>query len=667
MKLTRIALAICLVVAASTLASHAQVKAVSSDEAKSWARYTVPLPKSMEMSGKVTVPLNSISIVLPSSDHMVIGQAHKELRETLALPSTKPANPAFTITMQLGGAEADKLKSLNNFDQAYSIAPTADNKGLRLTALTPVGLYYAAKTLQQLAKPRVTQTSVEMPLLTVTDWPDLEDRGTWGSNNYDFLRWFGDRKLNIVEQISGRGVSPDGRGHSSLKGGREPMITEGPLYGIRAVPAVLHLEQVTGCGALDVYPNLKAIGENARGWCYSQPRIVDIIADWIVDLASLPNVYGVDVWMAENLQGRGGCQCAECKKTDRNLLEARVIFAAWRQAEKRLGRDIILYILTSEETVKSNDAILKEMPDGVRFWYYQWLTYNTSSTPMVKPYLEAAARRGQWIGVVPNLDSMTHFLEPFTGAEFIHYRMNEFVDKGMKGLLGYVTPLVHFNLYNLEAAAEWSWNAKGRTPQEFALSYAIREGIKNPEKWAEWAGLVGPVEWMIYGSEWPSGAQRGIPDPVAKSLLEGKLPRLGTVLWDCFWIPFGDIKSEKQLNDAVASAAKALEMSKQMGVPEYYYESLVADGYIKSLKALWELRSLVKNGQVAPKDKDNAERYFKMYLDGLKQTADALPKWEATKDQNRNRKFTDKAVGVISKLRTEMIDTASKLGFTFKL
>ena len=40
-------------------------------------------------------------------------------------------------------------------------------------------------------------------------------------------------------------------------------------------------------------------------------------------------------------------------------------------------------------------VVLTFMPEGVRFWYYQWLTYNTSQTPMIKPYLQEAAARGQ--------------------------------------------------------------------------------------------------------------------------------------------------------------------------------------------------------------------------------------------------------------------------------
>jgi len=70
---------------------------------------------------------------------------------------------------------------------------------------------------------------------------------------------------------------------------------------------------------------------------------------------------------------------------------------------------------------------------------------------------------------------------PFTGAGFIRCRMNEFVAKGISGFLGFAPPLLTHNAFNLEAAAEWSWNSKGRSPLEFAYSYALRKGMKDPK------------------------------------------------------------------------------------------------------------------------------------------------------------------------------------------
>jgi TPR repeat protein len=139
-------------------------------------------------------------------------------------------------------------------------------------------------------------------------------------------------------------------------------------------------------------------------------------------------------------------------------------------------------------------------------------------------------------------------------------------------------------------------------------------------------------------------------------------------LWDALRIPFGDIKTVAQLDADVAAAARALEMAKEMGVPEYWYESLVADGYIKSLKALYELGQIVKHGKMEPRDQDAANRYFRMYLDGLKQASDALPKWEEIRDTVHDRaNYTGKVVKVIARLREQMAETAGKLGCDIKL
>ncbi len=647
-----------LAILACALPGYPKQVPVSPQEAAGWVRYTVPLPKSVAIPAKAILSPAEVAVVVPPGSDFLIGQARKELIEALRLG--RRVKPRFSIRLQLAGPGSEALKGLANRDQAYLIRPEPNGAGLRLIALTPTGLYYAAKTLQQLVRPFAGKDRVEIPLATITDWPDMDARGLWGADCHEELKWMGERKLNTVEQISAGGVT-GGKGWAKLKPGREPMVTEGPLYGVRAVPAILHLEQLSNRGIFEAFPNLRGKGGQPGCICYSQPQIVDLLADWIADLARLPHVSAVDVWMTENLHGQGGCRCEQCSKTDRNVLESRVIVAAWRKAEKQLGRPIQLYTLSSEETEQSNPQILAELPAGVRFWYYNWLTYRTTETPLVPSQVVKAAK-GRWLGVVPNLDSMTHFCEPFTGADFIHYRMSEFVGKGLSGLLGYITPRVRFFRFNLEAAAEWSWNAKGRSPQEFALSWAVRQGIKDPRKWSEWAGLIGPVEWDIYGSEWPSGAQRSNPGPIGKALLTGSLPGLGTITYGAFPFPFGDIKSPEQLDRDLANASRALALSREMGIPQFHDESLVADGYMKSLKALYELNRLVKNGVVAERDRSEARRYVSMYQTGLQQAAEALPKWASRIGKAEGPQFVEKPVSVINDLRKEMSETAAKLG-----
>ena len=202
----------------------AQPSPGSPAEAQAWARYLVPLPKSLSITYRVEVDPASIAIAGP------------------------------------GGSEADSLIPLKNSDQASKITIEPGNNGLRLIALQPRGLYYAVKSLQQLIAPYVTATNARLPLLEVVDWPDMADRGLWGCDHYDWLRWMADRKLNIGEQISARSVTSDGVGHSSLKPGREPMVTEGPYYGLAPVPVTLHLEQVWRSGLFDYYPQLIGVG-----------------------------------------------------------------------------------------------------------------------------------------------------------------------------------------------------------------------------------------------------------------------------------------------------------------------------------------------------------------------------------------------------------------------
>ncbi|UCD29601.1 MAG: hypothetical protein JSV03_03725, partial [Planctomycetota bacterium] len=409
--------------------------------------------------------------------------------------------------------------------------------------------------------------------------------------------------------------------------------------------------------------------------CYSQPVFVDVLADWLIGLGSIKSVEEVDVWMAENMQGKPACQCERCRKQDRFVMEAKIIVAAWEKARKRVP-NLGLRILTSEATEDSNQDVFATLPKEVKIWYYHSLfTYTFGETPMLRPYVEEFARKGYWVGVCPNM-AMVHFTQPFTGAHFVHYRMSEFIHKGMAGLIGYVTPRVHYAPFNVEAMAEWGWNLNGRSTREFAHSWAVRSGIANPDLFAEWSETIGPVAWDVHGSDWPGGEQRDVPGKVAGRLKEGTLPELGYVLWGVYRSPWGDIKSVGQLDRDVAQAERAVKLAGDMvaksaivgldakkAVTGFYIESTIVRGYIKSLKALWELKHLVSAEGVAEQDRAKARRYFKMYLDSLREVVDALPQWENTvRRESDPSQFTDRTIGVINKAIKQMKQVAAELG-----
>ncbi|MGQ9454930.1 MAG: glycoside hydrolase family 20 zincin-like fold domain-containing protein [Armatimonadota bacterium] len=635
-------------------------------EVLQWVRHVVPLPKSIKIVGEVKLSPGSVRVIPCHGSDILVQQAVKELADAVG-GNAASGRSVFSIRFQIGGAEAGPLKELKNSDQAYRIFMLGGGQSeLRLVALTPKGIYYAIKTLQQLVRARSTRSSVAIPLLEVTDWPDMAQRGLCGGDNYEHLKWLGDRKMNIMEQISVVGVDEQGKPFAKLQQGRMPLVTEGPRYGIEFAPVILHLEQVGKFGVFKHYPEFKGKTEHPGAMCYSQPGVADLIAEWMVQLASLPGVKTLDCWLTENLHGLPGCQCDKCKGEKWQLLEIRTVLDAWEKAKKKLNRYFNLRVTTSEATEPENRAIFAELPPDVQVTYYHSLfTYNNRRMHIIPSYVVEEAKKGRWMGVIPNFCSHTGYWEPFTGATFVHYRLNEFVDKGLTGLVGYVTPGVNYYRFNTEAAAEWSWNAKGRSPREFAVSYAIRYGIKDPEKFADWCEVIGEVGWDVYGNHWLYGERTGQPGRVADLLKQGKLPELGFVLWDCFPSPWGNIKTEARLNEDAKAAARALEMAKGLDYRLAVEESLVIDGTVRALKALYELRKTVKPGGIAPENKPIAERLFREYVAGLTQARGAIPRWEKmVRTPNWPTTYTDRVTEILDGMIEEMKNVAREFGIT---
>jgi len=412
----------------------------------------------------------------------------------------------------------------------------------------------------------------------------------------------------------------------------------------------------------DAYPELQGKDATPGVICYSNPKFSDILAEWLVLWGKTPGVKEVDVWMAENMYGKKSCQCDRCKNEDRAVLETKSILKAWEIARKQLP-DLGIYMLTSEASEDSNTKLIPLLPADLKLWYYHSLfTYNTGHAPIIRPYLVDAVKEGRWIGVCPNLSAFVGLWMPMTSPDFVHARMNEFIDKGLEGLIGYAVPEIPYCRLNTEGAAEWTWNAKGRSPREFALSYAVRCGYEDPDKFADWTETMGPVSWDVYGSAFPAGEQRGIPAKLADLLKQGKLPELGYILWDVYGIPFGDIKNVKQLNDDVAQAAKGVELARELGIPEYVHESLVVQGCIDAIKALYELKRVVKPAGVA--EKPVAAKWFKAYIAGLDQARKNLPLWEKSLPV---RKPTDRQTAKAVDLLTEMIDGMSATAREFSV
>jgi hypothetical protein len=648
------------------VAAASAADAVSKEAAAKWLQHLTPLPREISLPAKLTLNRNDIAVIGNTNASPVIDQAVAEMTSLLGFNPPPAKKPSFTITFQLGGPEADALKALKNSAQAYRIAPETNGRGLRLVALSDRGLYYAGKTLQQLLGARMTAQTVEMPLVTVKDWPEIETRGLWGGDSFYHLAWLADRKLNYQENISSLKVDrATKRGHANVKGYSEQLLTLGPRMGIEHAPVVLHLEQLRGTGLFEAYPELRGKGCKEGAICYSQPAFVGVLADWIADLGSLPTVQRVDVWFTENLAGkgeRGSCTCDKCRQHNWAVAEARTVLAAWKEAQKRrpgLG----LRVLTSEATYADNAEVFAVIPPEVGIWYYHsLLTYTAHKVPMIDGPVLKAAQTGRWMGVCPQLVAHVGVTEPFTSADFIHYRVSEFAGKGLRGMIGYATPRTLMSRFNVEAAAEWLWNPAGRTRREFTLSWAVREKLRDPDKFAAWAETIGPAEWPIYGSDWPAAEKRTAQPSVAKLLAQANLPALGTFKGK-FGSPWGEFKSPEQLQAASAAAARAVKLARELDLPEYIEESLIIQGYADALCALWELKQLMTKDGVPAEKRAAAAEQFAKYQRALEQSRTALPAWEKIVSAGSSRGgHVQRTVGILQTMSEQMKETAAGLG-----
>ncbi len=639
--------------------------AVSKDDAAKWLQHVTPLPREINIPAKLTLKPGEIAVVGDTNASKVIDQAVLEMKQMLTTSAASAEKTAFKITFQLGGPEAESLKTVKNSDQAYRIEPETGGRGLRLIAPGDRGLYYAGKTLQQLLRARMTAQTVEMPLVTAKDWPEMETRGLWGGDSYRHLSWMADRKLNYQENISSMSVDrKTKRGRAAVKPGTEQLLTLGPRMGIEHAPVLLHLEILEGKGIFDVYPEFQGKQGGKPGViCYSQPGVVGLLADWIADLGSQQNVERVDVWMTENLAGKGGCKCDKCKGKNWAVEEARTIIAAWREALKRKP-GLKLRVLTSEATYDDNPAVFAQIPREVGIWYYHsLLTYTARKTPMIDGPVLKEAQSGRWVGVCPALVAHVGVTQPFTSADFIHYRMSEFTGKGLSGMIGYAVPRTLMNRFHVEAAAEWLWNPNGRTPREFTRSWAVREKIRDPETFVKWQDLMGPVEWAIYGSEWPSAEKRTAQPSVAQLLAKANLPDLGIFKSEKFGSPWGEFKKPEELKAAAAAAERGVKLARELGLPELVQESLVIKGYADSLCALWELKQLVTTEGVAPAKRATAKEQFAKYERALAQSRTALLDWNRAVSSGFSRGgHVSRTLEILEKMSAQMKETAAAFG-----
>ncbi len=604
----------------------AEVVPVPAPEAARWLDHLIPLPKEISVQRAVRLPAGEVVVSVPEAAGPAAQRGAELLRAALAGPEGAPAaTGSFQIRLALadaGSATARRLSELRNSDQAYTIAPEGD-QALVLTALADQGLYYAALTVRDLIAARAEGGVVTIPLLTVTDWPDLAERGLWGGNSANDIEWMAAHKMNLVETHVRLGVDEQGRGTAAVSA---QMLELARSNALKLVPIVPHLEQIESTGIFERLPQTAGRGDpekwaksgHVRPACWSQPDTVRVLGDWMVALAGHEGVTDLCVWLSENAVK---CECEQCADKNQFALETAAILAGYERA-RQVKPDLGLRILLTQGSYESNELVLSMVPPGVGVTYYHGgKTYDSSRDPMIYPLLEQWAARGNWLGCYPQLTASWRIVCPWSGPQFIRYRMTEFVDKGLSCLCGYATPNNRLYEFNIAAAAEWSWNAHGRDETQFARAFFTRRGLADPEAAAEWAVTLGPVGWDIYGGRIPYYWVYG---SAAASLEARRAPTLGTG-----WYRY--LETPERFEEDLAAVARATEIAQRLDDPLLIVETKVIGGYLTMLKMFYDMSVIVASPQ-PPTEEQRQQLNEQMYAmaQAAADAADGLQAWEST-------------------------------------
>ncbi len=603
-----------------------------------WLLHVVPLPKQVALHSKVTVPVAELCLVGTSEHGPATGELKTwaaELREAGLKEMPSPdkarlliiAGPLAEDNTLQGHAvpEADRLRQAGNADQAYSIS-NPDDRTVLVAGDTPVGAYYGILTLRQLMMPTLRQgdagATIEAPLGSILDWPDLAERGLWGGSANRDIEWMAQRKMNLVEShCKGLTVTDEGLGLAEFD---KTLIERGARCGVKVVPIVTHLDQLERTGLFRVFPETLGEGDpekwpyggtTVRPACFSNPRTARALADWIVSLASQPEVTDISVWLSEH---HVACACDKCREKGQFVLEAEAVNRGYELALEARP-DIKLRVLLTQGSYQFNDQVISALSPEIGITYYDGgRTYDSSRNPMIYPLLEQYAAQGGWLGCYPQLTASWRIVCPWTGPQFIKARMVEFVDKGLQCLCGYATPDNRYYDFNVTAAAEWSWNAHGRDERQFARAYFTKKGLADPTAAADWAVSLGPVGWDLYGARVPYSWFFG---GAAKAVASRSIPDFGTGPF----LYYGDAAA---LEADLALSAAACAGATGLGDAALLSEARAIDGYLRMLQAIVNLGSaLGKDKELSEPQKQAAAAAMAALDAATMQTVEGLRAW----------------------------------------
>lgn len=507
--------------------SSAEVMGENDVDDSKWKRHLLPLPHEIAIQGEIAVPLQDVSVELFTSQESALTKNAKAQIQNL-FPNKKKTHRngnIFKISMGIPDSsgsfsgidlskDIQRLKNLPNHEQAYIIRPAGERE-IVIVALDGKGLFYGALTLKQLLEAKRSKSQVVIPVVIITDWPDLKERGLWNANTDTVIPWLASMKINFEDyDKSGEMWTPLKRGEKAeikLDPNAFKVAKENAYH---LVPRITHSNFLHRYGLFRAYPELAGKGKQAyqkhngnQGHqvpCASNPLFAKFLTESYESLAQ-QGIRDISVWTSEYLSN---CQCEQCQqlgyRSGQLELEAKAMVSALKNTRIKYPDFHIRIFYSFTQFSEGNsladlNRFVKSVPRDIpleRACYLGRKYQNPRDDIFDFPSDEFAARGGKSISyMIPTerynvlivKDHIASYLRrKWTGA----YSMRTYP-------AGVNKEIASVPIY---AIAEWGWNNQGRNAKEFGEAWAIKKGLKLPEQVGQWFELVAPIEYDVYGS-----------------------------------------------------------------------------------------------------------------------------------------------------------------------
>ncbi len=633
--------------------ASAETRKLDNNEVKRIRRNLLPLPQEITFEKAALLDPTDVKIVISEGASEQERYARDVLASRLAeLSGAAPDGGSFEIVLGLIDDDgrcvgrklnesAAGLSQLPNAEQAYLIQPADDGKSIILAAHHGPGLYYAAATMSQLLT-RGGGNTLIVPLATVMDWPDIEERGMWNfSDPGEWIPWMSEMKLNYGKMVA-TDLQKIVRGHPNRAVIDRDLMLEARLMGFNYLPFIMHLNFLHAYGLFREYPETAGVGESAlagryfahkigsqhRVPCAANPILTDILTEWMADIAS-QGADEVSCWLTER---PAQCGHVECRETGQFVLEARAFVTAWKRVKADYP-DFIIRLFISTTSNERYHEVLAETPPEVKL--ERCCSTELERVPdlprdrFVNPLFDHSARNGRWVaqydvpvGAFGRVET-PEFKVPCSSAHRIRDYVTQLADRGYSGaygMMGWGSVGMETCGFNIAALAEWGWNRNGRTTREFAEAWAARNGFADPDAVGEWSELMGPVEFDVYDSDFPvCWSWRKAFDMIDNR----ELPIPGRGMFRYF-------RSEDDFQRKIDACERALAIARRFDTPHLANETAVVLSYVKLVHSVHDIARMVAAEDLGSLEKQEELRAaLKRLTDAAKENGDTIRTWRA--------------------------------------